>query len=79
MSTPFNPVWLEMGAVVPVDCATTYALLDEIRRLTGEQCLHQKEWRDLNKEQCWDLLIAYCNNPFTLLVEVQKALEKKNT
>jgi hypothetical protein len=78
MSTPFNPVWLEMGAIVPVDCATTYALLDEVKRLRDGQCLHQKEWRDLTKEQCWDLLTTHRNDPFALLVEVQKALEKKN-
>lgn len=33
MSTPFNPYWLEMGAVVPVDIQTTQCLIQEIALL----------------------------------------------
>lgn len=33
MSTPFNPKWLEQGAAVPVDIATTVALVQELNRM----------------------------------------------
>lgn len=41
MSTPFNPYWLEPGAAVPVDIATTSALVTEIQRL--RQALAESE------------------------------------
>ena len=41
MSTFFNPYWLEPGAAVPVDIATTAALVTEIQRL--RQALAQPE------------------------------------
>ena len=36
MSTPFNPYWLEMGAVVPVDIPTLAAFAEELRRVMQE-------------------------------------------
>lgn len=36
MSTPFNPYWLEMGAVVPVDIPTLAAFAEELRRVNQE-------------------------------------------
>jgi hypothetical protein len=78
MSKPFNDYWLEMGAAVPVDIDTTQALVEEVRRLRTSQA-HAREWCDLSKAQCWDILVKHKNDPFSLLVEVQNALQRNNT
>ncbi|NDD54029.1 hypothetical protein EBZ39_09155 [bacterium] len=84
MSTPFNPYWLEVGAVVPVDMATTEALVVEINRLRNEEFNRggwpdKKQWHDLSKEECWDILVKHRTEPFSLLVAVQETLRAKNT
>lgn len=78
MNKPFDDYWLETGAVIPVDFATTQALVEEIIRLRQSQA-HVKEWCDLSKSQCWDILVKHRNDPFSLLVEVQNALQRNNT
>ena len=54
MSTPFNPYWLEMGAVVPVDIQTTEALIREITLLKnnlGQKPTVPKKDTYMNKEE----------------------------
>jgi hypothetical protein len=74
MSIPFNPYWLKVGAMIPVDLATTEALVAEIKRLRDE-----KQWRDLSKEECWNILVEHRKDPFSLLVAAQETLRAKNT
>jgi len=56
MSTFFNPYWLEPGAAVPVDIATTAALVTEIQRLRQALEQPEREWVDLTDE---DLALAF--------------------
>lgn len=59
MSTPFNPYWLEMGAVVPVDIQTTEALIREITLLKnnlGQKPTVPKKDTYMNKEEALKLI-----------------------
>lgn len=85
MSTPFNEYWLEIGAAIPVDIETTEILINEIKRLRSEVFnrggwpLPKKHWTELNKEECWEILVEHRKDPFSLLVTVQDKLKEKNT
>ena len=83
MSTPFQEYWLDMGAIIPIDIETTTILLNEIRRLRNEAFNHggwpeAKRWRDLSKEQCWDICVKHRHDPFSLLIATQNAVREKN-
>jgi hypothetical protein len=84
MKKPFDPVWLEIGACVPVDLETTEALVNELKRLKNEELNRggwflPKKWADLSKEECWNILVKHRSDPFSLLVAVQDRLKEKNT
>lgn len=75
--------WLEPGAAVPVDIATTAALVTEIQRL--RQALEQpkREWFGLTDEEIdaiadWldDTTIGWSTHEFTRAIEAK--LKEKN-
>ena len=85
MSTFFNPYWLEPGAAVPVDIATTAALVTEIQRL--RQALAQPEqepvaWvglTDEEREYLWGITRIDDEDRFAFVLAVEARLKEKNT
>ena len=67
MSTFFNPYWLEPGAAVPVDIATTAALVTEIQRL--RQALAQPEQEPVAWVTAKE---SFCGFPKLVFSETQK-------
>ena len=67
MSTFFNPYWLEPGAAVPVDIATTAALVTEIQRL--RQALAQPEQEPVAWVTAKE---SFCGSPKLVFSETQK-------
>jgi hypothetical protein len=39
----------------------------------------QREWVGLTKEECWELLVAHKEKPFSFLIAVEAKLKEKNT
>lgn len=79
MSTFFNPYWLEPGAAVPVDIATTAALVTEIQRLRQALEQPEREWVGLTddemKQTCYE---AWSFDPYVIAQAIQEKLRSKN-
>jgi hypothetical protein len=39
----------------------------------------KREWVGLTKEECWELLVAHKEKPFSFLIAVEAKLKEKNT
>jgi len=54
-----------------------YGLILATENLIAEKnCL---DWVGLTKEECWELLVAHKEKPFSFLIAVEAKLKEKNT
>lgn len=38
----------------------------------------ERDWVELSKEECWDIMMAYRDKPFRLVIAVQDKLRERN-